>query len=155
MAPGTVAPPTPPRVYRSSPRMAPIPPASVEELRTTGNQSFRNGQFAEAATLYSRALRMLQEQGATPAPRTPVSPPGLLPLLASQPSPLRPAQPAESLSALASPGWGPGGGGGSRPAPGPSRAQPSRTGFFVCGWRLPWPPGPGPRPPGPSCEMNL
>ncbi|XP_010839276.1 PREDICTED: mitochondrial import receptor subunit TOM34 [Bison bison bison] len=45
--------------------MAPIPPASVEELRTTGNQSFRNGQFAEAATLYSRALRMLQEQGSS------------------------------------------------------------------------------------------
>lgn len=82
-------------------------------------------------------------------------PPTLLPLLACQPSPLRPAQPAESLSALASPGWGPGGGGGSRPAPGPSRAQPSRTGFFVCGWRLPRPPGPSPRPPGPSCEMNL
>lgn len=79
--------------------MAPIPPASVEELRTTGNQSFRNGQFAEAATLYSRALRMLQEQGATPAPRTPVSPPGLLPLLAS-PDPSYP-YPALALSA-----WG-------------------------------------------------
>ncbi|KAM7237639.1 hypothetical protein CapIbe_011883 [Capra ibex] len=45
--------------------MAPIPPESVEELRTSGNQSFRNGQFAEAATLYSRALRMLQEQGSS------------------------------------------------------------------------------------------
>uniref|UniRef100_A0A8D1KYU0 Mitochondrial import receptor subunit TOM34 n=1 Tax=Sus scrofa TaxID=9823 RepID=A0A8D1KYU0_PIG len=46
--------------------MAPKLPGSVEELRAAGNQSFRNGQFAEAATLYSRALRMLQAQGATP-----------------------------------------------------------------------------------------
>ncbi|XP_047626983.1 mitochondrial import receptor subunit TOM34 isoform X2 [Phacochoerus africanus] len=43
--------------------MAPKLPGSVEELRAAGNQSFRNGQFAEAATLYSRALRMLQAQG--------------------------------------------------------------------------------------------
>ncbi|KAB1262689.1 Mitochondrial import receptor subunit TOM34 [Camelus dromedarius] len=43
--------------------MAPKRPDSVEELRAAGNQSFRNGQFAEAATLYSRALRALQAQG--------------------------------------------------------------------------------------------
>ncbi|CAK7319746.1 Mitochondrial import receptor subunit TOM34 [Vulpes lagopus] len=36
---------------------------SVEGLRAAGNQSFRNGQFAEAAGLYSRALRALQAQG--------------------------------------------------------------------------------------------
>lgn len=57
-----------PPVYRSGARMAPKLPDSVEELRAAGNLSFRNGQFAEAATLYSRALRMLQAQGATPAP---------------------------------------------------------------------------------------
>lgn len=42
--------------------MAPKLPDSVEELRVAGNQSFRNGQFAEAAALYSRALRVLQAQ---------------------------------------------------------------------------------------------
>ncbi|XP_045836158.1 mitochondrial import receptor subunit TOM34 [Meles meles] len=36
---------------------------SVEALRAAGNQSFRNGQFAEATVLYSRALRTLQAQG--------------------------------------------------------------------------------------------
>ncbi|XP_032462369.1 mitochondrial import receptor subunit TOM34 isoform X2 [Phocoena sinus] len=45
--------------------MAPKLPDSVEELRASGNLSFRNGQFAEAATLYSRALRMLQAQGSS------------------------------------------------------------------------------------------
>ncbi|XP_022448025.1 mitochondrial import receptor subunit TOM34 [Delphinapterus leucas] len=45
--------------------MAPKLPDSVEELRAAGNLSFRNGQFAEAATLYSRALRMLQAQGSS------------------------------------------------------------------------------------------
>lgn len=72
-------------------------------------------------------------------------PPPRLPLPAPWPAPLRPAQPTKSPSALPSPGWGPGGGGGSRPVPGPSRAQPSRTGFFVCGRRPP-----GPRPPVPQ-----
>lgn len=43
--------------------MAPKFSDSVEGLRAAGNQSFRNGQFAEAATLYSRALRVLQAQG--------------------------------------------------------------------------------------------
>ncbi|KAG8519721.1 Mitochondrial import receptor subunit TOM34 [Galemys pyrenaicus] len=45
--------------------MAPKLPDSVEGLRVAGNQSFRNGQFAEAATLYSRALRVLQAQGSS------------------------------------------------------------------------------------------
>ncbi|XP_068421514.1 mitochondrial import receptor subunit TOM34 isoform X1 [Eschrichtius robustus] len=45
--------------------MAPKLRDSVEELRAAGNLSFRNGQFAEAATLYSRALRMLQAQGSS------------------------------------------------------------------------------------------
>ncbi|XP_045660667.1 mitochondrial import receptor subunit TOM34 [Ursus americanus] len=36
---------------------------SVDGLRAAGNQSFRNGQFAEATVLYSRALRTLQAQG--------------------------------------------------------------------------------------------
>lgn len=40
--------------------MAPKPPDSVEGLRAAGNQSFRGGQYAEASTLYSRALRLLQ-----------------------------------------------------------------------------------------------
>ncbi|XP_046535397.1 mitochondrial import receptor subunit TOM34 [Equus quagga] len=40
--------------------MAPKLSDSVEGLRAAGNQSFRNGQFAEAAALYSRALRALQ-----------------------------------------------------------------------------------------------
>ncbi|KAM8775140.1 mitochondrial import receptor subunit TOM34 [Rhynchonycteris naso] len=43
--------------------MAPKLADSVERLRAAGNESFRNGQFAEAATFYSRALRVLQEQG--------------------------------------------------------------------------------------------
>ncbi|XP_008156957.1 mitochondrial import receptor subunit TOM34 [Eptesicus fuscus] len=43
--------------------MAPKLSDSVERLRAAGNQSFRNGQFSEAATLYSRALRVMQEQG--------------------------------------------------------------------------------------------
>uniref|UniRef100_A0A8C4N9M7 Translocase of outer mitochondrial membrane 34 n=1 Tax=Equus asinus TaxID=9793 RepID=A0A8C4N9M7_EQUAS len=42
--------------------MAPKLSDSVEGLRAAGNQSFRNGQFAEAAALYSRALRALQAQ---------------------------------------------------------------------------------------------
>ncbi|KAJ8778176.1 hypothetical protein J1605_013892 [Eschrichtius robustus] len=54
-----------PPVYRSGARMAPKLRDSVEELRAAGNLSFRNGQFAEAATLYSRALRMLQAQGSS------------------------------------------------------------------------------------------
>ncbi|XP_004687465.1 PREDICTED: mitochondrial import receptor subunit TOM34 [Condylura cristata] len=45
--------------------MAPKGPESVEGLRVAGNQSFRNGQFAEAAELYSRALRVLQAQGSS------------------------------------------------------------------------------------------
>ncbi|XP_059934568.1 mitochondrial import receptor subunit TOM34 [Mesoplodon densirostris] len=45
--------------------MAPKLPDSVEELRAAGNLSFRNGQFAEAAILYSRALRLLQAQGSS------------------------------------------------------------------------------------------
>ncbi|XP_008065104.1 mitochondrial import receptor subunit TOM34 [Carlito syrichta] len=43
--------------------MAPKLPDSVEDLRAAGNQSFRNGQYAEASALYGRALRMLQAQG--------------------------------------------------------------------------------------------
>ncbi|KAI5216048.1 mitochondrial import receptor subunit TOM34 [Manis pentadactyla] len=43
--------------------MAPKPLDSVKGLRAAGNQSFRNGQFAEAAALYSRALQVLQAQG--------------------------------------------------------------------------------------------
>ncbi|XP_045430266.1 mitochondrial import receptor subunit TOM34 isoform X4 [Pipistrellus kuhlii] len=43
--------------------MAPKLSDSVERLRAAGNQSFRNGQFSEAAALYSRALRVMQEQG--------------------------------------------------------------------------------------------
>lgn len=49
--------------------MAPKPLDSVKGLRSAGNQSFRNGQFAEAAALYSRALQVLQAQG---TPLTPV-----------------------------------------------------------------------------------
>uniref|UniRef100_A0A9L0SII6 Translocase of outer mitochondrial membrane 34 n=1 Tax=Equus caballus TaxID=9796 RepID=A0A9L0SII6_HORSE len=45
--------------------MAPKPSDSVEGLRAAGNQSFRNGQFAEAAALYSRALRALQAQASS------------------------------------------------------------------------------------------
>ncbi|XP_037355219.1 mitochondrial import receptor subunit TOM34 isoform X3 [Talpa occidentalis] len=45
--------------------MAPKLPDSVAGLRVAGNQSFRNGQFAEAAALYSRALRVLQAQGSS------------------------------------------------------------------------------------------
>ncbi|XP_024415337.1 mitochondrial import receptor subunit TOM34 [Desmodus rotundus] len=45
--------------------MAPKLPDSVEELRTAGNLSFRNGQFAEAATFYSLALRLMLERGAS------------------------------------------------------------------------------------------
>lgn len=45
--------------------MAPKLSDSVEGLRAAGNQSFRNGQFAEAATLYSRALRVMQAQGSS------------------------------------------------------------------------------------------
>lgn len=45
------------------PRMAPKLSDSAERLRAAGNQSFRNGQFSEAASLYSRALRVMQEQG--------------------------------------------------------------------------------------------
>ncbi|KAM7126898.1 mitochondrial import receptor subunit TOM34 [Molossus nigricans] len=45
--------------------MAPKLSESVERLRAAGNQSFRNGQFAEAAALYSRALRVMQEQGSS------------------------------------------------------------------------------------------
>ncbi|XP_070276973.1 mitochondrial import receptor subunit TOM34 [Myotis yumanensis] len=43
--------------------MAPKLSDSAERLRAAGNQSFRNGQFSEAASLYSRALRVMQEQG--------------------------------------------------------------------------------------------
>ncbi|XP_044604048.1 mitochondrial import receptor subunit TOM34 isoform X1 [Equus asinus] len=45
--------------------MAPKLSDSVEGLRAAGNQSFRNGQFAEAAALYSRALRALQAQASS------------------------------------------------------------------------------------------
>lgn len=45
--------------------MAPKLSDSVEGLRAAGNQSFRNGQFAEAAALYSRALRALEAQGSS------------------------------------------------------------------------------------------
>lgn len=48
--------------------MAPKPSDSAERLRAAGNQSFRNGQFAEAAALYSRALQVMQEQGTRLAP---------------------------------------------------------------------------------------
>nr|XP_004669373.1 mitochondrial import receptor subunit TOM34 [Jaculus jaculus] len=44
--------------------MAPKLSDSVEGLRAAGNQSFRNGQYAEAAALYERALRLLQARGA-------------------------------------------------------------------------------------------
>lgn len=47
--------------------MAPQPPESVQALSAAGNESFRNGQFAEASALYSRALEALQAQGSTPA----------------------------------------------------------------------------------------
>lgn len=43
--------------------MAPKLPDSVEGLRAAGNQSFRNGQYAEASMLYGRALRLLQARG--------------------------------------------------------------------------------------------
>ncbi|XP_008014534.1 mitochondrial import receptor subunit TOM34 [Chlorocebus sabaeus] len=45
--------------------MAPKFPDSVEKLRAAGNESFRNGQYAEASALYGRALRMLQAQGSS------------------------------------------------------------------------------------------
>ncbi|XP_037668062.1 mitochondrial import receptor subunit TOM34 isoform X2 [Choloepus didactylus] len=45
--------------------MAPKPPNSVEGLRVAGNQSFRNGQYAEASALYGRALRSLQARGSS------------------------------------------------------------------------------------------
>nr|BAC85180.1 unnamed protein product [Homo sapiens] len=45
--------------------MAPKFPDSVEELRAAGNESFRNGQYAEASALYGRALRVLQAQGSS------------------------------------------------------------------------------------------
>lgn len=62
-----------------TPRMAPKLPHSVEELRSAGNLSFRNGQFCEAATYYSLALRLMLERGTTlPPPPPPFSPPGLL-----------------------------------------------------------------------------
>lgn len=60
-------------VYRF-PGMAPKLSHSVEELRAAGNQSFRNGQYAEASALYERALRLLQARGRNPLL---VSPPGL------------------------------------------------------------------------------
>ncbi|XP_048205448.1 mitochondrial import receptor subunit TOM34 [Perognathus longimembris pacificus] len=43
--------------------MAPKLPDSVEGLRAAGNQSFRNGQYAEASALYGRALKLLQARG--------------------------------------------------------------------------------------------
>uniref|UniRef100_A0A8D2GYJ7 Translocase of outer mitochondrial membrane 34 n=1 Tax=Urocitellus parryii TaxID=9999 RepID=A0A8D2GYJ7_UROPR len=45
--------------------MAPKLPDSVEGLRAAGNQSFRNGQYAEASALYCRALRLLQVRGSS------------------------------------------------------------------------------------------
>ncbi|KAL2763663.1 mitochondrial import receptor subunit TOM34 [Daubentonia madagascariensis] len=45
--------------------MAPKLPDSVEALRAAGNQSFRNGQYAEASALYGRALRLLQARGSS------------------------------------------------------------------------------------------
>ncbi|XP_077024154.1 mitochondrial import receptor subunit TOM34 [Tamandua tetradactyla] len=45
--------------------MAPKPPDSVEGLRVAGNQSFRNGQYAEASALYGRALRTLRARGSS------------------------------------------------------------------------------------------
>ncbi|XP_007530930.1 mitochondrial import receptor subunit TOM34 [Erinaceus europaeus] len=45
--------------------MAPKLPTSVDGLRAAGNQSFRNGQFAEASVLYSRALQVLRAQGSS------------------------------------------------------------------------------------------
>lgn len=45
--------------------MAPQTPGSVEELSAAGNESFRNGQFAEASAIYSRALKALQAQGSS------------------------------------------------------------------------------------------
>ncbi|XP_049725810.1 mitochondrial import receptor subunit TOM34 isoform X1 [Elephas maximus indicus] len=47
--------------------MAPKSPDSVEGLRAAGNQSFRNGQYAEASALYDRALRLLQARVSTRA----------------------------------------------------------------------------------------
>lgn len=46
----------------------PHTPRSVEELRTSGNQSFPQRPVRRAAPLYSRALRMLQEQECDPGP---------------------------------------------------------------------------------------
>ncbi|XP_037668061.1 mitochondrial import receptor subunit TOM34 isoform X1 [Choloepus didactylus] len=48
--------------------MAPKPPNSVEGLRVAGNQSFRNGQYAEASALYGRALRSLQARAGSSDP---------------------------------------------------------------------------------------
>ncbi|XP_015452725.1 mitochondrial import receptor subunit TOM34 isoform X1 [Pteropus alecto] len=45
--------------------MAPKLSDSVQGLRAAGNQSFRNGQFGEAAALYSRALQLMQAQGSS------------------------------------------------------------------------------------------
>lgn len=73
----------------AGPGMAPKPSDSVEGLRAAGNQSFRNGQFAEAAALYSRALRALQAQGTALAPSTPGPAPGPPPRL-PRPRPLLP-----------------------------------------------------------------
>lgn len=57
--------------------MAPKLSESVHGLRAAGNQSFRNGQFSEAATLYSRALQLMKAQGMTLPPPL-FSPPKLL-----------------------------------------------------------------------------
>ncbi|XP_053430662.1 mitochondrial import receptor subunit TOM34 [Nycticebus coucang] len=45
--------------------MAPKLPDNVEALRVAGNESFRNGQYAEASAIYGRALRMLQARGSS------------------------------------------------------------------------------------------
>lgn len=78
------------------PRMAPKLSDSVERLRAAGNQSFRNGQFSEAAALYSRALRVMQEQG-TRRPRSSAGPPLSRPPDPSYPPPAPSLPPGASI----------------------------------------------------------
>uniref|UniRef100_H3A8Q6 Translocase of outer mitochondrial membrane 34 n=1 Tax=Latimeria chalumnae TaxID=7897 RepID=H3A8Q6_LATCH len=38
--------------------------ASASELKQAGNESFKNGQYGQAASLYTEAIRLLEEKGA-------------------------------------------------------------------------------------------